>query len=133
MDRVAAGLAGHSRLEMVWLELTTRCNLHCRHCYADAGPAAPAQGRMALDDWRAAIDEALDLGVRAVQFIGGEPTLHPHFRELLAHAARASLELIEVYTNAAHGWCPPDSGVYNEGQAEKAWTRLLALYSKALA
>jgi carboxymethylenebutenolidase len=40
---------------------------------------------------------------------------------------------IEVYANAAHGWCPPDSGVYNEGQAEKAWTRLLALYSKALA
>jgi carboxymethylenebutenolidase len=34
---------------------------------------------------------------------------------------------IEVYTGAAHGWCPPDSGVYNEPQAEKAWSRLLAL------
>src|SRR5690349_15072985 len=40
---------------------------------------------------------------------------------------------IEVYTGAAHGWCPPDSGVYNEPQAEKAWGRLLALYKKALA
>jgi carboxymethylenebutenolidase len=40
---------------------------------------------------------------------------------------------IEVYENAAHGWCPPDSGVYNEPQAEKAWSRLLALYGKALA
>ena len=40
---------------------------------------------------------------------------------------------IEVYTGAAHGWCPPDSGVYNEAQAEKAWGRLLALYGKALA
>jgi carboxymethylenebutenolidase len=40
---------------------------------------------------------------------------------------------IEVYTGAAHGWCPPDSGVYNEPQAEKAWGRLLALYGKALA
>jgi carboxymethylenebutenolidase len=40
---------------------------------------------------------------------------------------------IEVYEGAAHGWCPPDSGVYNEPQAEKAWARLLALYSKALA
>ena len=39
---------------------------------------------------------------------------------------------IEVYENAAHGWCPPDSGVYNEPQAERAWSRLLALYSKAL-
>jgi carboxymethylenebutenolidase len=40
---------------------------------------------------------------------------------------------IEVYANAAHGWCPPDSGVYNEPQAEKAWGRLIALYGKALA
>jgi carboxymethylenebutenolidase len=40
---------------------------------------------------------------------------------------------IEVYTGAAHGWCPPDSGVYNEPQAEKAWSRLLELYKKALA
>jgi carboxymethylenebutenolidase len=40
---------------------------------------------------------------------------------------------IEVYAGAAHGWCPPDSGVYNEPQAEKAWARLLVLYGKALA
>ncbi len=40
---------------------------------------------------------------------------------------------IEVYANAAHGWCPPDSSVYHEAQAEKAWSRLLALYGKALA
>ncbi len=44
-------------------------------------------------------------------------------------AANLSAE-IEVYTDAAHGWCPPDSGVYNETQAEKAWSRLLELYSK---
>jgi carboxymethylenebutenolidase len=47
--------------------------------------------------------------------------------------AKANLPAeIEVYTGAAHGWCPPDSGVYNEPQAEKAWSRLLALYGKAL-
>jgi carboxymethylenebutenolidase len=40
---------------------------------------------------------------------------------------------IEVYAGAAHGWCPPDSRVYNEASAEKAWSRLLALYGKALA
>src|SRR5690348_525726 len=40
---------------------------------------------------------------------------------------------IEVYAGAAHGWCPPDSQVYNEAQAEKAWSRLLVLYGKALA
>jgi len=36
---------------------------------------------------------------------------------------------IEVY-GAAHGWCPPDSTVYNQELAEKAWSRLLALYAK---
>jgi carboxymethylenebutenolidase len=40
---------------------------------------------------------------------------------------------IEVYTGCAHGWCPPDSRVYNEPSAEKAWSRLLVLYGKALA
>lgn len=40
---------------------------------------------------------------------------------------------IEVYAGAQHGWCPPDSNVYNEPQAERAWSRLLALYGKALA
>jgi len=48
--------------------------------------------------------------------------------------AKAGLQAeIEVYAGSAHGWCPPDSGVYSEPLAEKAWARLLALYGKALA
>ena len=48
--------------------------------------------------------------------------------------AKANLPAeIEVYAGAAHGWCPPDSRVYNEAQAERAWSRLLVLYGKALA
>ena len=40
---------------------------------------------------------------------------------------------IEVYDGALHGWCPPDTLVYNEPQAERAWSRLLALFDRALA
>jgi len=40
---------------------------------------------------------------------------------------------IEVYEGTLHGWCPPDSAVYNEAQAERAWSRLLALFETALA
>jgi carboxymethylenebutenolidase len=40
---------------------------------------------------------------------------------------------VEVYAGAQHGWCPPDTQVYHQDQAEKAWSRLLALYGKALA
>jgi carboxymethylenebutenolidase len=34
---------------------------------------------------------------------------------------------IEVYTVAAHGWYPPDTKVYSEAHAEKAWRRLLVV------
>ncbi len=40
---------------------------------------------------------------------------------------------IEVYAGALHGWCPPDMPVYNEAQAERAWSRLLVLFETALA
>ena len=46
-----------------------------------------------------------------------------------AAAAGRSAE-VEVYP-ADHGWCVPDSPVYDAAAAERAWTRLLALY-KAL-
>ncbi len=39
---------------------------------------------------------------------------------------------IEVYP-AQHGWCPPDSRVYDHDAAEKAWARLLALFKTGLA
>ncbi len=38
---------------------------------------------------------------------------------------------IEVYP-AQHGWCPPDSQVFDQAQADKAWGRLLATFEKAL-
>ena len=58
----------------------------------------------------------------------------PNDKDVLKETfAKANLQAeIEVYA-AAHGWCPPDSRVYNEQLAEKAWSRLLALYGKALA
>jgi carboxymethylenebutenolidase len=43
-------------------------------------------------------------------------------------AARVPAE-IEVYAGTMHGWCPPDSRVYNQAQAERAWSRLLATFA----
>jgi carboxymethylenebutenolidase len=39
---------------------------------------------------------------------------------------------IEVYPGTMHGWCPPDSKVYDQAQADRAWGRMLALFGKAL-
>ena len=60
---------------------------------------------------------------------------NPEAKETLRKAyAAAGIEAeIEVYEGAMHGWCPPDSPVYNEPQAEKAWSRMLALFETALA
>jgi carboxymethylenebutenolidase len=60
-----------------------------------------------------------------------EPEAKTVLRETFAKAGLPAE--IEVYAGAAHGWCPPDSAVYNERQAERAWSRLLVLFQKALA
>ena len=64
-----------------------------------------------------------------------DDTRSPNEKNVLKETfAKAKLPAeIEVYAGAAHGWCPPDSTVYNAPQAEKAWARLLVLYGKALA
>jgi len=55
-----------------------------------------------------------------------------------AFAAVLNPATVEVYP-AQHGWCMPDmpleggAAIYNQPQAEQAWSRLLALYRKALA
>ena len=58
----------------------------------------------------------------------------PEAKNVLREAfAKAKLPAeIEVY-KAQHGWCPPDSQVYDKELSEKAWTRMLALFDKALA
>lgn len=58
----------------------------------------------------------------------------PEAKTVLRDAfARANVPAeIEVYAGALHGWCPPDSRVYNDAQAEKAWSRMLELFGAAL-
>ncbi len=58
-----------------------------------------------------------------------EPETKNVLREAFAQAKLPAE--IEVYP-AGHGWCPPDTKVYNQEQSEKAWARLLVLFEKAL-
>jgi len=62
---------------------------------------------------------------------GKDPKAKVLLREAFDNAG-VSAE-IEVYEDTLHGWCPPDSAVYNEAQAERAWSRLLALFERELA
>lgn len=64
----------------------------------------------------------------------GDDSRQPEAKNVLRESfADASLQAeIEVYP-AAHGWCPPDTAVYDYDQAERAWGRMLALFETALA
>jgi MoaA/NifB/PqqE/SkfB family radical SAM enzyme len=84
----------------LWLELTGKCQLACVHCYADSGPDQ-GHGRMTGVDWMRVVDDAQALGVGMVQFIGGEPTMHPQFSAILRHAIGAGIA-VEVYSNLVH-------------------------------
>lgn len=87
-------------IHFAWLEITGKCQLECRHCYADSGPAG-THGSLTVEDWCRVIDQLADGGTRMVQFIGGEPTLHPKLPELVYYARRWGL-LVEVFSNLVH-------------------------------
>jgi carboxymethylenebutenolidase len=59
----------------------------------------------------------------------------PEAKDVLKESfAKASLPAeIEVYAGTLHGWCPTDAAVYNHDQAERAWSRMMALFTEALA
>ncbi len=90
------------RLCFVSLEITGRCQLTCTHCYAESAPSG-SHGTMTGAEWRAVLDEAADLAVERVQFIGGEPTIHPQFSDLVRHALSLGLQ-VEVYSNLARSF-----------------------------
>jgi MoaA/NifB/PqqE/SkfB family radical SAM enzyme len=89
-----------ARLNRIWAELTGNCQLECTHCYAQSGPSG-SHGKMTAEDWMNVTDEANTLGASMVQFIGGEPTMHPQFPAILRHAIGTGIA-VEVHTNLVH-------------------------------
>jgi MoaA/NifB/PqqE/SkfB family radical SAM enzyme/SAM-dependent methyltransferase len=69
------------RLKEVWLHVTDRCNLACRHCLVSSGPAGE-EGPPA-EELRRMVREAVDLGADTCYFTGGEPFLRGDMVELL--------------------------------------------------
>lgn len=87
-------------LNFIWLEITEKCNLKCIHCYANSEPAKPLFGNMKSDDWMRVLRDSYDMGCRDVQFIGGEPTLHPDLESFVRYSRELGYNLVEIFTNA---------------------------------
>jgi radical SAM protein with 4Fe4S-binding SPASM domain len=84
---------------MIWLELTSKCNLRCLHCYAESGPEASYKDSLVPEKWKEIIRDAAEIGFSKIQFTGGEPLLYPDLISLIRTARESDYEFIEVYSN----------------------------------
>jgi radical SAM protein with 4Fe4S-binding SPASM domain len=79
-------------LYVAW-EITHHCNARCLHCYSDSGPEADPKKILPLDAALSLIDQLADAGVLVLAFSGGEPLMHPHWKNLVGHAVRRGLNV----------------------------------------
>jgi MoaA/NifB/PqqE/SkfB family radical SAM enzyme len=82
-------------LRVLQIELTSRCNERCVHCYIPHGEKTRSMDSALL--FRI-IEQCADMGVQKIVFSGGEPMLHPDFVAALEAAAARNLK-IEVFSN----------------------------------
>ena len=81
---------------VVW-DFTRQCNLHCKHCYANATPY-PAPDELTLEEKYEVLRQLDEAGVAAISFSGGEPLTNKDFW----HIARKAAELgfyVSIATN----------------------------------
>ncbi|MEW5802093.1 MAG: radical SAM protein [bacterium] len=87
----------NNRLMTIRLETNRACNLRCRYCYAEREETL--ENELSFETWIDIVRQAKELGVNSVVVTGGgEPTLHPRFRDLVSYIH--SLGIIPViFTN----------------------------------
>ncbi|MBU7032367.1 MAG: radical SAM protein [Theionarchaea archaeon] len=83
-------------LQNVYLELTRECNLHCEHCYSDAG--SPRDDELSFAEIKSLIDQLAGMGVLSLTLTGGEPLLHPRLFDIMKYARKNHLSLL-LFTN----------------------------------
>ncbi len=84
-------------LQQIYYYITFDCNLRCRHCYVgdNLAPHTHALFHQVTDT----LYKCYQQGARKVTFLGGEPTLHPNYADILAIACEIGYRQIIVDTN----------------------------------
>ena len=87
-------------VENIDWNITDVCNYHCLHCFhsADNGMHVDA---FTLEEAMRFLDEMTECGLTGVRLTGGEPTLHPNFREILQGIKDRDLRLRTLITNGS--------------------------------
>ncbi len=102
------GLCGEHEAETccALLEVTSRCDLRCRFCFARGGESA---AQPSADELRAAIrDIAERCGGPLLQLSGGEPTLRDDLPGLVRYAKDAGCSFVQLNTNGIRLAKDPD-------------------------
>lgn len=89
------------RLETLWFNTGTLCNLACTGCYIESTPRNDRLAYLSLDESRRLLDEARDtnLPLREIGFTGGEPFMNPDIIAMLEIALGRGYRTL-VLTNA---------------------------------
>ena len=76
--------------------VTNRCNLRCRHCYIDPVFSVPGSdpNEVSCQKLKNAVDQAIELGLQAVRFTGGEPFMRPDLLDLVHHIDSKNVRVI---------------------------------------
>ncbi|MDR0814093.1 MAG: radical SAM protein [Oscillospiraceae bacterium] len=80
----------------VLTEVTSRCNLHCPVCFADAGNAGED---VPLDELTRRFSDMAARGNTFVQLSGGEPTVRGDLPEVIRAAVRCGIKTVQLNTN----------------------------------
>ena len=84
-------------MSLVWIEITQNCNLKCKHCYEGASRERKTK-EMSLEMFKYAIDRILNLGVKRIQLVGGEPLSHHSIAEMIRYVS-GKFDFIEIFSN----------------------------------
>lgn len=89
------------RLDTLWFNTGTLCNLACENCYIESSPTNDRLVYLRAEEVDIFLDEinSLQLGTREIGFTGGEPFMNPHFIPMLSSALKRNFETL-VLTNA---------------------------------
>jgi hypothetical protein len=102
-DRTAKGEPRASvtlkKLETVWINTGTLCNITCRNCYIESSPSNDRLVYITAGEAAAILAEAHALGVSEIGFTGGEPFLNPDFEAMLRETLALGFTAL-VLTNA---------------------------------
>ncbi len=89
------------RLDTLWFNTGTLCNLACRGCYIESSPTNDRLQYLSLDEVEAYLDEIRRTGLatRQIGFTGGEPFLNPELVAMLERSLDRGFQVL-VLTNA---------------------------------